>query len=68
MLTIPLAVMFHKIMTGSSSVAHARGLVQFPCNNGLSNSYHFLRVGTTMLEEEGEIKKVRQMLLFISLL
>jgi hypothetical protein len=31
----------------------ARGLVQFPCPNGLANSYHFLRVGISLLEEEG---------------
>jgi len=32
--------------------SEARGLVQFPCPK-LSNTYHFLRVGTTLLEEEG---------------
>ena len=32
--------------------SEARGLVQFPCPK-LSNTYHLLRVGTTLLEEEG---------------
>jgi hypothetical protein len=35
------------------AVAWARGLVQFPCVTPLANSYHFLREGTTLLEEEG---------------
>jgi hypothetical protein len=32
----------------------ARGLVHFPCVKSLANSYHFLRVGVTLLEEEGK--------------
>jgi hypothetical protein len=34
--------------------AQARGLVQFPCPKGLANSYHFLRVGTSLFEQEGK--------------
>lgn len=37
----------------SPKYVEARGLVQFPCPNGLANSYHFLRVGTSLFEEEG---------------
>jgi hypothetical protein len=39
--------------TLSPPAAWARGLVQFPCVIPLANSYHFLRAGTTLLEEEG---------------
>ena len=43
-----------------SAPASARGLVQFPCPDGLANTYHFLRVGTTLLEEEGKfIRKTK---------
>jgi hypothetical protein len=40
-------------IVASARTASARGLVQFPCKTPLANSYHFLRVGTTLLEEEG---------------
>ena len=33
--------------------ASARGLVHFPCVRPLANSYHFMRVGVTLLEEQG---------------
>ena len=36
----------------------ARGLVHFPCVKYLANSYHFLRVGVTLLEEEGKKKYI----------
>lgn len=32
--------------------ADARGLVQFPCKNGLMNNYIFMRSGQSLLEEE----------------
>lgn len=32
--------------------AHAMGLMQFPCLEPLHNSYHFLRSGTSLLEEQ----------------
>lgn len=32
----------------------ARGLVEFPCTRPLSNSYHLMRSGTSLLEEEGQ--------------
>ena len=32
--------------------AHAKGLVQFPLTKPLFNTYTFMRVGTTLLEEE----------------
>jgi hypothetical protein len=41
------------INTNNNNPAFARGLVEFPCKKGLANTYHFLRVGTTLLEEEG---------------
>jgi hypothetical protein len=45
------------VLVGSTAMvlpaAWARGLVQFPCVTPLANSYHFLRAGTTLLEEEG---------------
>lgn len=31
-----------------------RGLVKFPCTRPLSNAYHLMRAGTSMLEEEGQ--------------
>ena len=51
-----------KVLTGFVTVtfigtrdvtpAAARGLVQFPCTKPLGNTYHFLRAGTTLLEQE----------------
>lgn len=41
-----------------SKPAIARGLVHFPCVKSLANSYHFLRVGLTLLEEEGKKKHI----------
>jgi broad specificity phosphatase PhoE len=38
--------------TSSSSPAQARGLVQFPCREPLGNTYHFMRAGQSLLEEE----------------
>lgn len=38
--------------------AMARGLVHFPCVRSLANSYHFLRVGATLLEEDGKKKYI----------
>jgi len=38
-----------------SNVAYARGLVRFPCteeNGILQNTYHFMRAGSSLLEEE----------------
>lgn len=32
--------------------ANARGLVKVPCNYDLANTYHFLRAGQSLLEEE----------------
>ena len=39
------------------SAVEARGLVKFPINNpdDLLNTYHFLRVGNTLLEEQDDI-------------
>ena len=34
--------------------ALARGLVKFPCVTPLSNKYHLMRAGSSMLQEEGE--------------
>ena len=33
--------------------ASARGLVQFPVDQPLLNEYHFMRAGTSLLEEQG---------------
>jgi hypothetical protein len=41
------------LLLGTTSPAQARGLVQFPCTAPLANTYHLLRVGTSLLEEEG---------------
>lgn len=35
-----------------SRPVNARGLVRFPCNEPLLNTYHFMRAGTSLLEEE----------------
>jgi hypothetical protein len=37
----------------------ARGLVKFPCKTPLSNTYHLMRAGTSMLEEEGRLRTAR---------
>ena len=36
----------------SGAIAVARGLVRFPCRTSLSNVYHFLRSGSSLLEVE----------------
>jgi hypothetical protein len=45
------------MVVGCSSpyVAAARGLVQFPCKVPLANTYNLMRVGISLLEEEGRI-------------
>ena len=35
-----------------TETAQARGLVQFPCREGLGNTYHFMRAGESILESE----------------
>ena len=35
-----------------SSVANARGLIRFPCEDPLLNTYHFMRAGSSLLEVE----------------
>jgi len=35
--------------------AHGGGLVQFPCVNGLVNTYHFMRAGENLFEENNEL-------------
>ena len=35
-----------------SGTANARGLARFPCKEPLLNTYHFMRAGTSLLEEE----------------
>eukprot|EP00956_Cyclotella_meneghiniana_P043424 scaffold269738_cov79-Cyclotella_meneghiniana.AAC.1 len=35
-----------------SGPVNARGLVRFPCKEPLLNKYHFMRAGTSLLEEE----------------
>ena len=37
---------------GGGAIAVARGLVRFPCRTSLSNVYHFLRSGSSLLEVE----------------
>ncbi|KAL7535143.1 hypothetical protein ACHAXR_006298, partial [Thalassiosira sp. AJA248-18] len=36
----------------SADTANARGLARFPCKDPLSNTYHFLRAGSSLLEVE----------------
>jgi hypothetical protein len=45
------------LLTLDSKMASARGLVYFPCRTPLANSYHLMRVGITLLEEEGKTQK-----------
>ena len=40
------------ILTTQKDPVNARGLVQVPCNYDLANTYHFLRAGQSLLEEE----------------
>lgn len=40
------------IPTSSPRSADARGLVRFPCKEPLLNTYHLMRAGTSLLEEE----------------
>ena len=39
-------------LLGSTMDAQARGLVMFPCEKPLGNTYHFLRAGVSLIEEE----------------
>jgi broad specificity phosphatase PhoE len=39
-------------LLGSTMDAQARGLVMFPCDKPLGNTYHFLRAGVSLIEEE----------------
>lgn len=48
--TVAAAPLF---LTTKPSSASARGLVQFPCKKPLGNTYHLLRAGTSLLEEQG---------------
>ena len=36
----------------NNNMAYALGLLQFPCTKPLSNIYHFIRAGTSLLEEQ----------------
>lgn len=36
----------------SAETAQARGLVQFPCDEPLGNTYHFMRAGQSLLDQE----------------
>jgi hypothetical protein len=40
------------IVTSTPRAAQASGLVKFPCTKPLGNTYHFMRVGETLLEEQ----------------
>jgi broad specificity phosphatase PhoE len=35
-----------------SASSHAMGLVKFPCREPLANTYHFIRAGQSMMEEQ----------------
>ena len=56
-LLLSSALSVSSLLMSPSRPASARGLVQFPVDNpdNLLNTYHFLRVGTSLLEEEGDI-------------
>jgi hypothetical protein len=47
------SVLLTGLAMASPDTATARGLIQFPCTTPLANVYHFLRSGTSLLEEEG---------------
>jgi hypothetical protein len=34
--------------------ANARGLVMFPCKDAMSNTYHIMRAGESLLEENDQ--------------
>jgi hypothetical protein len=51
LVTTPIATLL--AATARPLPASARGLVHFPCTTPLANSYHLMRVGTTLLEEDG---------------
>lgn len=58
-LLLSSAVMLTSTITLSlSQAASARGLVHFPCVRSLANTYHFMRVGVTLLEEQGTKQKI----------
>jgi hypothetical protein len=44
------------VQTSNIKAAHARGLVHFPCVTPLANTYNLMRVGCTLLEEDGTNK------------
>jgi broad specificity phosphatase PhoE len=43
------------ILTSSTLLANANGLLQFPCIEPLKNIYHLMRAGTNLLEEVDDI-------------
>jgi hypothetical protein len=51
LLSLPLMLSITAAAFGSPQPAHAQ-LVQFPCKEGLANTYHFMRAGESLLEEQ----------------
>ena len=47
-----LSILSSGALSAYPSPANARGLVRFPCTEPLSNTYHFLRAGSSLLEIE----------------
>ena len=56
-LRTPVAAMLGLSVAGTQQPqpALARGLMQFPCTQPLVNRYHFMRAGTSLVEEEDGI-------------
>jgi broad specificity phosphatase PhoE len=50
-IAVPLLNYVYLLGAGSVPVAQARGLVQFPLKERLLNTYHFMRAGTSLLDE-----------------
>ena len=54
--TATSALLFSFPFTRGQEVSNAApGLVQFPCNHRLMNTYHFMRSGQSLLESEDYI-------------
>jgi hypothetical protein len=54
------------IWGGFAHPCEARGLVQFPCDVPLANTYHLVRAGTSLLEEEEGIWSTNPLFLTVS--
>ncbi|KAG7366697.1 histidine phosphatase superfamily branch 1 protein [Nitzschia inconspicua] len=46
------STLFARSIATQPLAAHAMGLMKFPCTEPLHNTYHFIRAGTSLLEEQ----------------